>query len=208
MFVKNYPEIGLLDCGKKIFPNYFPDPTSHLLWWAKFENIAGWFSKQEIELRKILQESFVEVEVEAIVSGVILTTKIDRVNLYLDGSFEIVDYKTGSLPTQKDVKSGLEPQLAVEAFVLSKGKIKNYSELKINQMSNLQYQNLKGKDQNEVKNLADIDELIAAADDGIIRLLKIFNDQNSANNLGYICCPNADIYKEDDYWHLGRVGEL
>jgi ATP-dependent helicase/nuclease subunit B len=203
-FVKNYPDIDLKNYGKKIFTDYFPDPTSHLLWWAKFENIAGWFAKQESELRKNLKESFVEVEAQAIIGDVVLTTKVDRINLYLDGSFEIVDYKTGTLPAPKDIKSGLEPQLAVEAIILSKGEIKNYLGLKINQINNLQYQNLKGKDQNDLTNLADVENLIAAADVGFLRLLEIFNDQN----LGYICCPNIDIYKQDDYWHLGRIGEL
>ncbi len=203
-FVKNYPNVDLKSYGKKIFTDYFPDPTSHLLWWAKFENIAEWFVKYEVELRENLQESFVEVEAQAIINGVILTTKIDRINLYLDGSFEIIDYKTGTLPAPKDIKSGLEPQLAVEAIVLSKGEIKNYSGLKISQIKNLQYQNLKGKDQNDIKNVSDVEELILAADVGILKLLKIFNGED----VGYVCCPNFDIYKEDDYWHLGRVGEL
>jgi ATP-dependent helicase/nuclease subunit B len=203
-FVKNYPNVDLKSYGKKIFTDYFPDPTSHLLWWAKFENIAEWFVKYEAELRENLQESFVELEAQAIINGVILTTKIDRINLYLDGSFEIIDYKTGTLPAPKDIKSGLEPQLAVEAIVLSKGEIKNYSGLKISQIKNLQYQNLKGKDQNDVKNVSDVEELILAADVGILKLLKIFNGED----VGYVCCPNFDIYKEDDYWHLGRVGEL
>jgi len=207
-FVKNYPKIDLCDYGKKIFANYFPDPTSQLLWLPRFENIANWFLKQEIELRKNLQKSFAEVEVRAIIGDVILTTKIDRVNLYLDGSWEIIDYKTGALPTNKEINCGLEPQLAVEAIVLARGVVKNYSELKTSQINNLQYQNLKGKDQNEIADLKNVDELVAAADEGILRLLKIFNEGGSQKNLGYICCPNIDIYKEDDYWHLARIGEL
>jgi len=215
-FVKNYPKIDLENFGKEIFSNYFPDETTHLLWWPRFENIAKWFLKQEIELRKNLQTSFVEVEAQTIINEVILTTKVDRINLYQDGSYEIIDYKTGTLPAPKEIKSGLEPQLAVEAIILTKGVIKNYSQLKISQIDNLQYQNLKGKDQNEIKNLSDVDKLIAAADDGILRLLEIFNNQNLSQDLGqnlsqdlgYICCPNIDIYKEDDYWHLARIGEL
>ena len=211
-FVKNYPKIDLENFGKEIFSNYFPDESTHLLWWPRFENIAKWFLKQEIELRKNLQTSFVEVEAQTIINDVILTTKVDRINLYQDGSYEIIDYKTGTLPAPKEIKSGLEPQLAVEAIILTKGVIQNYSQLKISQINNLQYQNLKGKDQNEIKNLSDVDKLIAAADDGILRLLEMFNDQNLGQdlgqNLGYICCPNIDIYKQDDYWHLARIGEL
>jgi ATP-dependent helicase/nuclease subunit B len=202
-FIKNYPNINLQNYGRQIFSEYFPDQFSHLLWWSRFENIANWFEKQEIELRTKLKESFVEVEAQAIINDVILTTKVDRVNFYLDGSFEIIDYKTGTLPTTKDVKSGLEPQLAVEAIILSNGEIKNYSQLKINQIANLQYQNLKGKNQNEVKDYPP-ENLVKAASEGITKLIDIFNKQN----FGYICCPNIDLYKEDDYWHLARIGEL
>lgn len=204
-FVKNYPKNNLLEIGKKNFSDFFPDKTSHLIWMPKFENIAKWFEEKERELRANLAESFVEVEIELMIKDVLLTTKIDRINLYKDGSVEIIDYKTGILPKDKEIQSGLEPQLATEAVILSQGKIKNYSEalVKISgkKINNLQYQNLKGKDQNEVKDLKNPDELINAANQGISGLIALFNEEKNA----YICAPNLDIYKKDDYWHLGRI---
>ncbi|MFT5703654.1 MAG: ATP-dependent helicase/nuclease subunit B, partial [Rickettsiales bacterium] len=207
-FVENYPQIDLLDYGKKIFNDYFPDKTSHLLWFAKFENIAKWFVAYEETLRENLQESFVEVEVEALIGDILTTTKIDRVNLYQDGSMEIIDYKTGAVPSMKDVKSGLEPQLPVEGLILMCGKIKNYPHLaeKIGAggIGNLQYQNVKGNDQSKITNFADAGDLIFAADEGVKRLIAMFENED----FGYICAPNLDLYKQDDYWHLGRIGEL
>ena len=47
--------------------------------------------------------------------------------------------------------------------------------------------------------------LMAAAKDGVFRLIKIFYD--GPQKIGYISCPNIELYKKDDYWHLGRVGE-
>ena len=205
---KKRPETLINDYGKRLFEKYFPDKTSTLLWWARFENIAKWFLEQEEILQQNLAETFVEIEAEAIINNVTLTTKIDRLNVFADGSFEIVDYKTGQLPSTKDIKSGLEPQLAIEALIICLGRIKNYPELKgkirQDKITNLQYQNLKGKDTNKIMNLPDISALINAAEDGILRLLTMFIDQN----FGYLCCPNFDLYKQDDYWHLGRVGEL
>ena len=49
-----------------------------------------------------------------------------------------------------------------------------------------------------------MDQLIKAADEGMRRLIEMFVDKNA----GYICCPNLDLYKKDDYWHLGRIGDL
>jgi ATP-dependent helicase/nuclease subunit B len=215
-FVKNYSQIAaekrleilINDYGKILFKQYFPDQTSTLLWWAKFENIAQWFVKQEDILQENLAATFVEIEAEAIIGNIILSTKIDRLNLFVDGSYEIIDYKTGQLPSAKNIKSGLEPQLAIEALIICLGKIKNYPNLNNaiskKAITNFQYQNLKGRDSNKIMNISKTTELINAAEDGISRLLTMFVDQN----LGYVCCPNFDLYKKDDYWHLGRVGEL
>ncbi|MFT6332825.1 MAG: ATP-dependent helicase/nuclease subunit B [Lentimonas sp.] len=196
-FVQNDGKQDLIKIGVEIFAKYFPDPSSRLLWWPKFENIAAWFLAQESDAIK----SYAEVEAQSVINGVLLTTKIDRINLFEDGSFEIIDYKTGMLPAPKDVKSGLEPQLAVEALILRKGTITNFNDLNLGQVKDLQYQNLKGRDQNEIKNLGNIDQLLTAAEDGISRLLESYPE------IGFICAPNLDIYKKDDYWHLARIGE-
>ncbi|MCE3254521.1 MAG: helicase [Rickettsiaceae bacterium] len=210
-FVRDYQKIEtskraatLLEDSKKNFGDYFPDHSSHILWWPRFENIIQWFLRREEILRQNLKESFVEVEAEMRLGNIILTTKIDRLNLYDDGSFEIIDYKTGQLPAPKEIKNGLEPQLAIEAMILHMGDVKNYSELKKIKIGKLQYQNLKGRDQNEFKDLKDAELLIDEAQKGMAKLLEIFVEQNS----GYICCPDFDIYEEDDYHHLGRIGEL
>jgi ATP-dependent helicase/nuclease subunit B len=206
-FIRNYPKIDLTEYAKKIFSQYFPDNTSRLLWWPKFENIAEWFIKQENIVRGDLKESFVEVEAEMIIQNVILSTKIDRINLYQDGSFEIIDYKTGQLPKIKEIESGIEPQLAVEAFILSCGEIKNYPQLNgkidVEKITNLQYQNLKGNNKNDITDLKNSQDLIDGAEDGIFRILNMFADSKH----GYVCAPNFDLYKQDDYWHLGRIEE-
>lgn len=212
-FIKDYQKIApeqrleklVNDYGKNIFDDYFPSPHSRLLWWPKFENIAKWFIKKEVELRVNLAQILVEVEAEIIINNIILTTKIDRVNFYKDGRVTIIDYKSGILPRDMDVTSGLEPQLAVEAIIITQGNIKNYPELnnQIKVVNNLEYWNLKGRDQNEIKERQDSEELIAAADSGVKELMNILSE----NNFSYICCPNFEIYQKNDYYHLARIEE-
>jgi ATP-dependent helicase/nuclease subunit B len=51
----------------------------------------------------------------------ILSARADRIERRNDGSFAILDYKTGAPPTAKQVRMGLAPQLTLEAAVLREG---------------------------------------------------------------------------------------
>ena len=45
----------------------------------------------------------------------------DRIERHTDGRYVILDYKTGSARTEKQVRTGLAPQLTLEAAILRKG---------------------------------------------------------------------------------------
>jgi len=45
----------------------------------------------------------------------------DRIERRSDGRYVILDYKTGSARTEKQVRTGLAPQLTLEAAILRKG---------------------------------------------------------------------------------------
>lgn len=47
--------------------------------------------------------------------------KADRIDEMLDGSLHVIDYKTGSLPTKKDVLTGTFPQLTILGLMLKNG---------------------------------------------------------------------------------------
>jgi ATP-dependent helicase/nuclease subunit B len=91
-------------------------------WWSpRLDRIADWVAQTETERRAVRAPVAVATEV----SGALelrrpggpfrLTGRADRIERYADGSLSILDYKTGSPPTQKDVDSGLAPQLLLEA---------------------------------------------------------------------------------------------
>jgi ATP-dependent helicase/nuclease subunit B len=48
----------------------------------------------------------------------------DRIERRADGSYVILDYKTGAARTEKQVRTGLAPQLTLEAAILRKGGFK------------------------------------------------------------------------------------
>ena len=50
-----------------------------------------------------------------------LRARADRIERQADGRYVIIDYKTGSARTEKQVRTGLAPQLTLEAAILRKG---------------------------------------------------------------------------------------
>jgi ATP-dependent helicase/nuclease subunit B len=54
-----------------------------------------------------------------------LTGRADRIERRRDGSLAILDYKTGTPPTQKEVDAGLAPQLLLEAAMAQAGAFGN-----------------------------------------------------------------------------------
>ncbi|MBU6339442.1 MAG: PD-(D/E)XK nuclease family protein [Rickettsiales bacterium] len=116
-FIKNpcEPEIFLKNADK-IFDKYFISNQAKLIWLPKFENIFNNFVKEE-ELLKA-KKNYVEVAIQTLIEDVVINGKIDRIVLNDDNSIEILDYKTGQVPTTKDVISGLEPQLTLAALML------------------------------------------------------------------------------------------
>ena len=50
-----------------------------------------------------------------------LSARADRIERRSDGSYAILDYKTGAPPTGKQVRMGLSPQLTLEAAILREG---------------------------------------------------------------------------------------
>ena len=53
--------------------------------------------------------------------------RADRIECLADGRYAILDYKTGAPPTEKQVRTGLSPQLTLEAAILRQGGFKNIS---------------------------------------------------------------------------------
>ena len=65
----------------------------------------------------------------------------DRIEQRLDGTYAIVDYKTGQARTEKQVRTGLAPQLTLEAAILRDGE---FGDIAAGSVSEIAYVTLKG----------------------------------------------------------------
>ena len=115
----------MLALGRKHFSEIEDYPEARAFWWPRFERIAHWFANWEIERRAgiaaIDAEITGEYEIKLEKGSFRLRGIADRIELGSDGRYTIFDYKTGSARTEPQVRTGLAPQLTLEAAILRQG---------------------------------------------------------------------------------------
>src|SRR5262249_54469171 len=116
-------------------------------WWTRFLRIADWFEGWERERRGDAAKIFAEISGRySIPLGKVeflLTARADRIERRVDGSYAILDYKTGQPPTEPQVRTGLAPQLTLEAAILRNG---GFPGIDPGSVSEIGYVRLKGGD--------------------------------------------------------------
>jgi ATP-dependent helicase/nuclease subunit B len=99
-----------------------------IAWWSpRLERIADWVAQEETGRRTLRAPITIATEANGAIElprpggRFRLTGRADRIERYADGTLAILDYKTGSPPTQKAVDDGLAPQLLLEAAMAADG---------------------------------------------------------------------------------------
>ena len=212
-------EQELLSIGHECFAKIFFHRNAKIFWWRRFEKIAKWIIAKDFEqnnhgrirvlteekLSKILQDfgdgSTKEFEITAI---------IDRVDILAGGKANIIDYKTGNVPSKENIKSFVACQMPVNAYLFLQ-KAKKY-EAKF--IGIVEYYKLSGsakKDSEAIdiyvenhhkKPEFDNDEM-QKVEAGLRKLINHYNQQNTV----YYCCPFPEFAgdeKYNDYLHLAR----
>ena len=146
-----------------------------------------------------------EIAIGAPAGAFTLTGKADRIDVKHDGSAEILDYKTGSLPRVGDVDTGFNPQLALEGLMLRRG---GFEDVPANtEVEALTYWHLGGgRTPLTIRKAGkkSAAELIEAAGAGLARLVAAYDDPGKA----YAARPaSAYALAFNDYEHLARIRE-
>ena len=213
-FVRACPEVlpadaldRLLDLGRQQFGRELSRPTVGAFWWPRFERIARWFIAQERERRRLLTTLHVEVrgtlEIPGAFAPFMLTATADRIERRTDGSLAVVDYKTGGIPTGKDIEFGFVPQLPLEGAIAEAG---GFAGIAAAPVSALEFWRLTGGNPAaEVKDVkGDPADLAATALAGLKQLVAAFDRPETA----YHAVPDPEVAPRfSDYAHLARVQE-
>jgi len=97
-------------------------PAERAFWWPRFQRMARWFIATENARRAAGTRLLASEANGAITLGSLrIEARADRIDEIEPGGWEIIDYKTGRVPSQKELKALFSPQLLLEAAMAEKG---------------------------------------------------------------------------------------
>jgi ATP-dependent helicase/nuclease subunit B len=202
----------LLALGRQHFAALDEFPEARAFWWPRFERIARWFADWEMRRRPLIESVQAEIrgEVEIPLGGrsFHLSARADRIERLGGGDYAILDYKTGQVPTARQVASGLSPQLTLEGAILRRGRFADIAPGA--SLAALIYVSLKGGSPGgEAKQLEFTDSNADAAADRALQklaeLVRRFEDPATPYRSRERPMWRARVY--GDYDHLARVKE-
>jgi ATP-dependent helicase/nuclease subunit B len=196
----------LLAIGRNLFTAYDEHPEVKAFWWPRFEGIATWFIAKEEE-RRALGTRPVKVEAAGHIAldGFTLKGRADRIDRLADGSLSITDYKTGGVPSKKEVESGIEPQLPLLALIAERGGFNGVTAAKSGELAYWKLSGGRNDDSNKETRFAEtLEALVTEAESGLKNLVTTFADPATA----YQAVPKPGrAPRYDDYAHLARLAE-
>ncbi|MBT6093452.1 MAG: double-strand break repair protein AddB [Rhodospirillaceae bacterium] len=214
-FIKTFPdtlpddaERHLLEIGRRHFDSHLTRPGVRALWWPRFQRIAGWFIANERRRRDQgfhtqATEVSGKLEIDGFQAPFTVTARADRIDYRADVGYAIIDYKTGAPPTAKQVETGWNPQLPLEAAMAEAGQ---FTGLDAKPTAQLVYMRLSGGRQPGEERVLKLDagETISKAVVGVTKLVHKFEDPATP----YPSQPRPQFLNRfADFDHLARVKE-
>jgi ATP-dependent helicase/nuclease subunit B len=213
-FVKRYPSVlplfpedELLAIGRECFGPVLSRPGVWAFWWPRFERIARWFVAEERVRRAGIVEGLAEcagsVQIPARAGSFTITAIADRIDRLRGGGLVLIDYKTGTLPSKKEIEDAVAVQLPLEGAIARDGSFGGLSGVP----ASLEYWRLSGGDPpaSRVPIATDspldlIDRTLAA----VRALIDRFDDSRTP----YSAVPDPRLApRYPDYAHLERLAE-
>jgi ATP-dependent helicase/nuclease subunit B len=202
--LQKYTQKGgdILAIGQDEFAPFAHLPDVRHFWWPRFERVAKAFL--DFEAERSYTKIYAEQSGEWVISlnsgrNFTLKTRADRLERQEQGSFALIDYKTGKAPSQKMRDSNFSPQLLIEAMMFEE---KAFAPLE-GQIVELLYLSLTGKGEDSEETSVKI-EGIAEAKANLLKLLNQFEEVSHPYQ------PRRALQFHGDattYDHLSRFSE-
>ena len=121
---------NLLAHGRKSFAPFMQLAEVQHFWWPRFERMARAMMAVEKNFRSTALAVTPEVKAKYLLKvrdvEHYLTARADRLDQLPDEQFRIIDYKSGKIPTDKQVAAGFAPQLTLEAALAGRGAFEGH----------------------------------------------------------------------------------
>jgi ATP-dependent helicase/nuclease subunit B len=123
-FLKAYPDgslpadaLGIFErLGEQRLAMVLAAPAERAFWWPRFQRLARWFIATENARRGAGTKLLASETKGSIALGPLTVTAVaDRIDQIEPGGWNIIDYKTGRVPSDKELAGLFAPQLLLEA---------------------------------------------------------------------------------------------
>ena len=215
-FLKQHPS-GLLPSdavrrleaiGEEHLGELLTAPAERAFWWPRFQRLARWFVAQENNrraagLRLLDGETRGTLQVGPRSRPLTITAIADRIDELGPGVWEVIDYKTGRVPTTRELEGLFAPQLLLEAAMAESGgfgKIDGKAAEVV-----LTYWRANGLgDGGDIRDIKGSDELVPA----MVALVGKMAEHFANPATPYVALPWPEFIPHfNDYEHLERVAE-
>lgn len=195
----------LINIGLNKFQSAEISAELRAFWWPSFLKTVDWVLAQEAICRPDIKQIYNEVEGQmefaAPAGSFIAEARADRLNFNKDGSIDIIDYKTGSIRSNKQVHAGYAPQLPIEGLIAASGGFsKNGRKIPTGKVNKLSYWRLG----NKITEITETDKVLAQTRENLQKLISAFDFETTP----YLARPNPKyVPKYSEYDHLERIKE-
>jgi ATP-dependent helicase/nuclease subunit B len=179
------------------------------LWQAAARAYLNWTLGRQERVVRTVTEAKAAITLPVDGDPFVLEARADRIDLLVDGTLAIIDYKSGQPKRAPQVQSGLEPQLALEAAIAARAP---FGAIGPAPASELIYYRIAASaaldEERNGQSLAFKDattpEVAEAALDGLVRLVRGFRDPAHP----YLSRPRVEfVWSASDYDRLARREE-
>ena len=112
--------------GEKHLGTLMTAPAERAFWWPRFQRLARWFIATENQRRRngtrlLASETTGRLTVGPSSRPLTIEARADRIDEIEPGVWDVIDYKTGRVPTNQELEALFAPQLLLEAAMAERG---------------------------------------------------------------------------------------
>jgi ATP-dependent helicase/nuclease subunit B len=196
------------ELGEKHLAALLIAPAERAFWWPRFQRLARWFVGTENARRAAGTRLLASETNGAIIVGpasrpLRIEARADRIDEIEPGGWEIIDYKTGRVPSPKELDGLFAPQLLLEAVMAEQG---GFDGIKGKARAvHLSYWQANGLGNGgEVKEIKGSEHLVPA----MLVLVAKMAEHFANPSMPYAALPWPEFIPHfNDYAHLERIAE-
>lgn len=194
--------------GERHLGELLTAPAERAFWWPRFQRLARWFVAEE-NARRAAGTTLLANETTGVLTvgpadrPLRIEARADRIDRLDPDTWEIIDYKTGRVPTGDELEALFAPQLLLEAAMAERG---GFDKIKGKAKSvRLSYWQANGLgDGGKVSDVKGSDELVPA----MLALVEKMAAHFAKAGTAYPALPwPAYTPHFNDYAHLERIAE-